>query len=1185
MTLRDCLFVGLIFFGQTSVFSQSVDFSIPSTVCLQQAVPVSNTSSGITSYVWDFCQDGLLYSDNFSSQVIQTQSSIPVGIEVMYDKGNWYGFVCGRENASTNKIVRLSFGTSLGNTPTILSDYPLSVNSLLSGASDIKFIYQGGNWFGFVANYYSNNIVRLDFGASLSNDTPSAVNMGNPAGWNGLYGLDIISSGNSIMLAGVGNSSNSVSVINYTNTITTNSPVASAVSTTTSSDNSLISSPVKIAFQQESTDWYALFTSLNGKVVRLSYGADPMSTPSISSVADISSASALQFKRDGANYFAFVQNSQGTASRLFFGNTPSNSPAVDQLSNFGTGNAYGLTLVKEWPGWKAFYVEVGTGKVYRLNFTDKCASTVSVLSSTQQVPLNLNYTVAGAYTIELLGLDANLNRYTKELSITVNNQTSPTLDFTASNNCLGSSTGFTATNSQSLNSISWSFGDGATSTQISPSHVYSSVGSYNAALTATASNGCSNTAQKTIQIFNPPQAAFSLPTVNPFCTGQNYVFTNTSTSDTGSNPTWQWNVNGSDVSTNQDLTYQFPSAISQSVKLTASIPGCSTQSTQTISSVSQGPILSFSAPGTSCVNGTVSFTNTSSGSISGNYNWTFGDGNSSTQTNPANTYLSNGVFNVTLSASNAAGCQNSFSKTLSVYTNPQPNFSVDLPPFSCAGSATQFNDLTPTLSDSNLSSWNWQFGDANGGVSQARNPAYTYATATNYNVSLQVTSNFGCAGSVQKSITISPSPQAAFTNTAACINQVTQFTDASTGNIKSRQWKIQGNTLTSTNPTYTFLSSSIFPVTLTVTGNNNCIGQVTQNIVVPVAPVMDFSVLYPCTGTTTQFQEVNSGGSDPATAWNWNFTVGSGSGNPTSYSFPSAGSYTVTLASTRQSKCVYSVSKNIAIVNGPIAAFTPSVSAGAAPLNVSFTNSSTSATSYAWSFGDAGNSSSTNASPSFVFSELGNYNVRLVASNSFNCTSTANALIKVVVPSVDAYLSSFVLADDQTTSSKRAVVTIVNKGNVPLINPVVKVNLGGNVSVKEAVPETIQAGGSIARTLNMEIVPTQISYVCALVDVANDIFEGNNEQCVTLSQEEVVLSPYPNPATSEFSIDWVTPSAQQVRVMVFKMDGRLVFEQTLESPVGLTQFKVNSSSWANGLYVVRVAGAQSQKVYKVVIAN
>jgi len=105
------------------------------------------------------------------------------------------------------------------------------------------------------------------------------------------------------------------------------------------------------------------------------------------------------------------------------------------------------------------------------------------------------------------------------------------------------------------------------------------------------------------------------------------------------------------------------------------------------------------------------------------------------------------------------------------------------------------------------------------------------------------------------------------------------------------------------------------------------------------------------------------------------------------------------------------------------------------------------------------------------------------------------------------------------------------------------------------------------------------------VDVANDIFEGNNEQCVTLSQEEVVLSPYPNPATSEFSIDWVTPSAQQVRVMVFKMDGRLVFEQTLESPAGLTQFKVNSSSWANGLYVVRVAGAQSQKVYKVVIAN
>lgn len=1185
MILRNWLFSFLIIFGQTRVFSQAVDFTVPSTVCLQQAVPVSNNSSGITSYVWDFCQDGLLNADNFSSAVVQTQSSIPVGIEVTYDKGNWYGFVCSRENASANKIVRLFFGSSLSNTPTILPDYPLSVNSLISGASDIKFLYQGGNWFGYVANYYSNSIVRLDFGTSLSNDTPTATSLGNPAGWNGFYGLDIISSGGNMMIAGVGNSSNSISVINYTNTITASSPVASTVSTITSTDNSLISSPVKIAFQQENTNWYALFTSLNGKVVRLTFGSDPMSTPAINSVADISSASALQFKRDGSNYFGFVQNGQGITYRLSFGSTPSNLPVVDQLANFGTGNTYGLTLVKEWPGWKAFYIEVGTGKVYRIGFTDKCASTVSALSSNQQVPLNLDYLVAGTYTIELLGLDANLNRYTKELPITVNNQISPTLDFTTTNSCLGSSTGFTATNSQSLNSISWSFGDGATSTQTSPIHSYSSVGSYDATLTATASNGCSNTAQKTIQIFNPPQAAFSLPAASPFCTGQNYVFTNTSTSDTGSNPTWQWNVNGSDVSTSQDLTYQFPSAIAQTVKLTASIPGCSTQSTQTIGSVTQGPLLSFTAPGTSCVNGIVSFNNTSSGAISGNYNWTFGDGNSSIQSSPTNTYLSNGVFNVTLSASNAAGCQNSFSKAVSVYTNPQPNFSIDLPPFSCAGSATQFNDLTPTLSDSNLSSWSWQFGDTNGGVSQVRNPAYTYATATNYTVSLQVTSNFGCTGSTQKVITISPSPQAAFTNTAACINQVTQFTDASTGNIKSRQWKIQGNTLTSTNPTYTFLSSSIFPVTLTVTGNNNCIGQVTQNIVVPVAPVMDFSVLYPCTGTSTQFQETNSGGSDPATAWNWNFTAGSGSGNPTSYSFPSAASYTVTLTSTRQSKCVYSVSKNISIVNGPVAAFTPSTTAGAAPLNVSFTNSSSSATTYAWSFGDANNSSSTAVSPSFVFNELGNYNVRLVASNSFNCTSTANASIKVVVPSVDAYLSSFVLADDQTTSSKRAVVTIVNKGNVPLINPVVKVNLGGNVSIKEAVPETIQAGGTIARTLNMEIVPAQIAYVCALVDVANDIFEGNNEQCVTLSQEEVVLSPYPNPATSEFSIDWIMPAAQSVRVMVFRLDGSLVFEQTLDVPAGLTQFKVNSSLWANGLYVVRVAGVQSQKVYKVVIAN
>ena len=50
----------------------------------------------------------------------------------------------------------------------------------------------------------------------------------------------------------------------------------------------------------------------------------------------------------------------------------------------------------------------------------------------------------------------------------------------------------------------------------------------------------------------------------------------------------------------------------------------------------------------------VNFTNQSTGSTS--YTWTFGDGNTSTLTNPTNTYVSFGDFVVTLIATDGFGC-------------------------------------------------------------------------------------------------------------------------------------------------------------------------------------------------------------------------------------------------------------------------------------------------------------------------------------------------------------------------------------------------------------------------------------------------------------------------------------------------------------------------------------------------
>ena len=104
----------------------------------------------------------------------------PVGFYVFNDNNNWYGFTV---NATNNTITRFNFGTSFDVPPTAVNlgdpggyfDYPCGINPLKDPVT--------GNWSVFIMNGNTNSptaLERLDFGNSLLNNTPVAVNLGNP---------------------------------------------------------------------------------------------------------------------------------------------------------------------------------------------------------------------------------------------------------------------------------------------------------------------------------------------------------------------------------------------------------------------------------------------------------------------------------------------------------------------------------------------------------------------------------------------------------------------------------------------------------------------------------------------------------------------------------------------------------------------------------------------------------------------------------------------------------------------------------------------------------------------------------------------------------------------------------------------------------------------------------------------
>lgn len=151
----------------------------------------------------------------------------------------------------------------------------------------------------------------------------------------------------------------------------------------------------------------------------------------------------------------------------------------------------------------------------------------------------------------------------------------------------------------------------------------------------------------------------------------------------------------------------------------------------------------------------------------------------------------------------------------------------------------------------------------------------------------------------------------------------------------------------------------------------------------PAAPVANFSGT-PTSGTvplTVAFTDLSTGS---ITSWSWTFGDGgtSTSQNP-SHQYTSAGTYNVTLTVTGPGGSDGETKNGYITANPctpPTAGFVGSPTSGDYPLNVTFTNQSTGATSYSWTFGDGGTSTSTN--PSYTYTTAGTFTVTLTATNS-----------------------------------------------------------------------------------------------------------------------------------------------------------------------------------------------------------
>lgn len=144
-----------------------------------------------------------------------------------------------------------------------------------------------------------------------------------------------------------------------------------------------------------------------------------------------------------------------------------------------------------------------------------------------------------------------------------------------------------------------------------------------------------------------------------------------------------------------------------------------------------------STPNPSLVDQTVQFNDTSAGSPT-TWNWTFGDGNTSTLQNPTNAFPEAGTYSVNLNVTNSTGDFSDIShdQVVSDAVSPLAMFTkshwILIFPRS-----VQFNDTstnTPTA-------WNWSFGD--GKYSEVQDPSHQYVKRGRWTVLLNASNTAG----------------------------------------------------------------------------------------------------------------------------------------------------------------------------------------------------------------------------------------------------------------------------------------------------------------------------------------------------------------------------------------------------------------------------------------------------------
>lgn len=983
-----------IFFSSSLIHGQcpAGNYTLPDTICPNKPILITNSSSAL-SFNWD---NGLGDLDLTPTATILPAVAgtltYPENMKVVFENGKYYGFV---PNALASYITKYEFGNSLNNNPSI-SNLP-SDATLSSFQSGIDAVKENGKWYLFVSMFSSNSIVRVEMDSINQNTNLIFTNI-PIVGLNNPWSIKVINHVGFIM----NNQDDKIIRIdfngNYGNTPTVLQPNVS-----TGFFNNF---GFDVAYECTSNNYIGFGTSYgSGAIIKFNFGSSLLNTPTASTIlTGVNGAQGVQLIKENGKWHLFLVSNNNSFYNYSLGDNLNNSPTLlySTTLNGTLSDPKNIQLFKDGNNWIGMISSTSSFNIVRINFP--FSNQINNQFSTDQSPTTISFSpnALGYQRIEFREEFGNGISIVYLDSVYVN-IAPPVANFTTSNLCVNDSISFFDSSEICFGNIvnwSWTFGDGETSTDQNPKHLYSTAGVFNVTLSITDNQNQTSTYNQNITIRQKPSADFAF--TNNSCSGTQVLFNDASQSNDGLVTNWNWLINNNSFTSNS-ASSSFINPGLYSISLVAITEfGCSDSLTKQIT-IEPTPIADFAVSNT-CINEIAAFTNlTDSNTISNvSYQWQIGGFLGTNNTNPTYQFPStDGIYGIVLIAASPNGCADTIIKSVLIGNRPNPDFAISADTV-CQNSLITITDNSTPGFFNTISNRKWEMG--NGVVfNDSLSFNYAFSNPGTYQIRLTAYSPTDCDSSTSKTIVVVASPVANYSVSGVCLGSSSQFTDLSTSPSGTfiNSWLLNyGDNVQSSDPnsTHVYQNDGNYTTTLIVTSNIGCSD--TNNVTATVypLPLANFTSGKACTGKAISFADSTTISSGTITNWSWNFGNNLGSSNQQNplFIFQNNFAYPVQLISSSSFGCLDTITKFIVVEKTPdFNVVTNDNCEGIfSQLNYNLLSSASTNLAFLWNFGDS--TSSFQPSPSHLYSNAGTYNVTLEVTDLTNgCAVTKNDTLTI----------------------------------------------------------------------------------------------------------------------------------------------------------------------------------------------